>query len=54
MTTKQLELMKVLTELAAADRDAYREIRAEAWRRIAKSHARKTPEQIAAWMRGAS
>ena len=54
MTSKQLELMKALTELAAIDRDAYRELRAEAWRRVAKGHASKSPEQIREWMRGAS
>jgi hypothetical protein len=51
---KKLELLRVLTELAAADREAYREIRSEAWRRIAAGHADKTTEQRKAWSRNAS
>ncbi len=53
MDTKQ-ELLQVLLELAAVDRDAYREVRSEAWARVVRNHQRKTPEQLDKWNRGAS
>lgn len=41
-------------ELAALDRDSYREVRADAWKRVADSHEPHTPEQRAAWIAEAS
>lgn len=43
-----------MLELAATDRDKYREVRAEAWDRVAAAHERKSPKQIAAWKARAS
>ena len=51
---KRDEWMRLMTELAAIDREAYRELRAEAWASVAISHGEQTPEQRAAWTRGAS
>jgi hypothetical protein len=51
---KRDEWLRLMIELAALDRDAYREIRAEAWRRVAQSHATKSPEEIAAWQERSS
>ncbi|HVY79863.1 MAG TPA: hypothetical protein VG994_02685 [Steroidobacteraceae bacterium] len=43
-----------MLELATLDRDAYREIRAEAWERVVANHGRKSPEEIEAWKKRAS
>lgn len=54
MDTERDEWLCLMLELAAIDRDAYREIRAEAWERVAKNHAAKSPDEIDAWKRQAS
>ncbi len=53
MSTRD-ELLRAMIELAAVNREAYRELRADAWDRVVRNHQAKTPEQIAAWKRDAS
>ena len=48
------ELLRALNELAAVDREAFRELRADAWAMVVKNHQRKSPEQIAKWLRESS
>ncbi len=51
---KRDEWMRLMIELAAVDREAYRAIRAEAWRAAQRNHATKSPEEIETWRRGSS
>lgn len=53
-TEKRDEWLRLMLELAALDRDAYREVRAEAWQRVARRHAAKSPQEIADWERSSS
>ncbi len=48
--TRRDEWLRLMTELAELDREAFREIRALAWSRVAQSHQEKSPAQIAAWL----
>jgi hypothetical protein len=48
------EWLRLMVELAETDRDRYRQIRAEAWDRVAKGHSQKTPEEISEWRKNAS
>lgn len=48
------EWVRLMTELAALDRNEYRAVRAEAWDRIQRAHAAQTPEERARWRRNAS
>jgi hypothetical protein len=43
------EWLKLMLELGRLDREAYREVRAAAWARVAQRHGEKSPEQLAAW-----
>lgn len=52
--TGQEEWLALMTELAALDRDKFRELRAEAWERVVRGHGEKTPAQIQKWTRNAS
>jgi hypothetical protein len=44
----------LMLELGRTNREAYREIRSQAWALVAKRHAEKTPEEIAAWVQASS
>jgi hypothetical protein len=48
------ELLRALTELAAVDREAYREVRAKAWDRVVRNHQNKTAGQLLDWSKNAS
>jgi hypothetical protein len=48
------EWVRLMLELADLDRDAFRELRAQAWARVQQRHGEKSPEQIAAWLRSSS
>ena len=52
--SRRTEWLLLMTELAALDRAAYREIRSEAWARVAMGHASKTAEQLEVWLESAS
>lgn len=52
--TGQDEWLALMTELAALDRDSFRELRAEAWERVVRGHGEKDAKQIAEWKRNAS
>jgi hypothetical protein len=52
--SRKQEWLRLMTELADTDRDAYREARADAWGRVARGHKEKTPEQIKTWCAKAS
>jgi len=49
-----LEFVAAMTGLAALDRDAYRELRAEAWSMVQSNHANKSEQQRADWKKNAS
>jgi hypothetical protein len=48
------EWLRLMLELGRTNREAYREIRSQAWALVAKRHAEKTPEEIAAWVQASS
>jgi hypothetical protein len=48
------EWLRLMLELAASNRDAYRAFRAEVWAEIARGHNAKSPEQLATWSGHAS
>jgi hypothetical protein len=54
MDEKRAEWLRLMTDLADNDREAYREARAEAWAAVVRTHQQKTPEQIATWKSKAS
>jgi hypothetical protein len=51
---KRDEWLRLMTELAVVDRERFREIRAEAWSRVAQGHQEKTQDELAAWRLNAS
>lgn len=53
-SSDRAEYLRLMMEIAAADRDEYRALRAEAWRSVVRSHERKTAEQLARWRRQSS
>lgn len=50
----ELAWVTTMVQIAARDRDAYRRLRAEAWRLVAAAHAKQTAEQRAEWTSNAS
>lgn len=48
--TRREEWLRLMTELAQTDREAYRKLRAQAWGLVADQHGEKTPEEIADWV----
>jgi hypothetical protein len=53
-STQRDEWLRLMIELGQLDREAYREIRTKAWSRVARAHGRKSPEEIAAWVKASS
>lgn len=54
MDEQQLEWIRLMTEIAAADRNDYRKLRQEAWERVASGHGEKTAEEREIWRQNAS
>lgn len=54
MDVSREEWLRLMLELARLDRDAFREVRAEAWDRVTAAHGRKSQKQIAVWRSRAS
>jgi hypothetical protein len=50
----EMEFVVAMAELGAADREAYRQLRAEAWAMVAANHGRKDQRAIATWLEKAS
>lgn len=48
------EWLTVMLRLRETNREAYEQLKAEAWECIARAHGEKTPEQLDAWKAGAS
>lgn len=48
------EWLRLMLELAATDRDAYRIVRAETWEAVARSHGRKSEAEREEWLQNAS
>jgi len=46
---ERAEWLRLMQEIAAADRDRYRQLRAEIWQEIAATHARRTDDERAGW-----
>lgn len=48
------EFVYWMVKLKQRDPETYERIKADAWEMVADNHKRKTPDEIAEWMRGAS
>ncbi len=48
------EWLRLMIELGRLDRETYREVRSKAWSRVEKAHGKKSPAEIATWIKGAS
>lgn len=53
-TRDELEFVAELVRIARADRDIYRQIRAEAWAMVQQNHAHMSECEHEAWTRTAS